>query len=701
MKGLLRRITDSGGSYAGSKSEKRNIILSNYVSLVGCAALLLLLAALVSFYGFQWGMATRLIGGAVFFLVPLGLNRSGLVVFSRVLLCAFIPLLVFGISILDLKAGEIMSAVSFVGLRLFLLVSLCFPFLLFDLRQKWLLALGLSFTLVSILFFDAIFALFDVAYTPNGGEDLFYEFSNVRALIAAFAIASSLFFMKLVMENAERLNHHLLGRLEEQNNLIKRHAEAEVYKSEARFRGAFEHSAIGMALVSVAGEWLKVNPELCHMVGYSEQELLRLTVQEITHPDDTLRDNDLQQQLVNGCLDSYQRERRYMHRNGSVVWVNLNVSLVKDSQGSPLYFVAQIEDITTEKEAREKLILNEANIEAMINNTGLLIWSVDLDFRLVIFNNQFANHMVKYYGIHVQIGSKIFSAQETAESRGMTEKWTALYHRALGGERVTVEENRFGIDFHYSLSPIVEAGAVIGISIFADDITERKTRERELAEANRKIGELKLMALRSVMSPHFTFNVLNSIQFFIAKNDRLNAINYLSMFSKLVRSVLTHSVTNRISLSQEIEMLRTYVELEMTRFENRFSYSITMDDDLKLEEESIAIPSLLVQPYVENAILHGLYNKKENGELVILITEQAGMIFFEIRDNGIGRAAARELRKKSTLKHLSMGISITEERLKLINQDHHAAFEIEDLMEGDIPLGTRVRIGIPYETHVG
>ncbi len=142
-------------------------------------------------------------------------------------------------------------------------------------------------------------------------------------------------------------------------------------------------------------------------------------------------------------------------------------------------------------------------------------------------------------------------------------------------------------------------------------MTHRKARDRELVEANKKIGELKLMALRSVMSPHFIFNVLNSIQYFIARNDRLNAINYLSTFSKLVRSILTHSVDNKIKLAEEIEMLTNYVQLEMTRFENKFDFNLFVDEGL--EVESIVIPSLLIQPYVENAILHGLYNKKEKG----------------------------------------------------------------------------------------
>src|SRR5690606_27028448 len=148
------------------------------------------------------------------------------------------------------------------------------------------------------------------------------------------------------------------------------------------------------------------------------------------------------------------------------------------------------------------------------------------NFNLVMFNNQFANHIKRSYGVQPQIASKILTSPADAGRPGLVDKWAELYRSALAGNRITLEDTSSGLDFQYSLSPIVEADAVIGVSIFAENITERKARDRELAEANKKVGELRLMALRSAMSPHFIFNVLNSIQFFIAKNDRLNAINY-------------------------------------------------------------------------------------------------------------------------------------------------------------------------------
>jgi LytS/YehU family sensor histidine kinase len=262
-------------------------------------------------------------------------------------------------------------------------------------------------------------------------------------------------------------------------------------------------------------------------------------------------------------------EKRYIHKNGSTVWINLNVALIRDDEGNPLHFASQVEDIT-----------------------------------------------------------------------------------------------------------------------------ERKANVRELAEANKKVGELKLVALRSVMSPHFIFNVLNSIQFFIAKNDRLNAINYLSTFSKLMRSILTHSVTNKISLAEEIEMLKNYVQLEMARFEDKFNFVLQVDPEVDID--GIEIPSLLIQPYVENAILHGLYNKDTPGTLVVRIHEQDEAIIFEIEDNGVGREAAMKISHQNFPAHKSMGIQLTEERLKLINQQQRAAFEIEDLVRENQACGTRVRIRVPF-----
>jgi PAS domain S-box-containing protein len=473
-----------------------------------------------------------------------------------------------------------------------------------------------------------------------------------------------------------------------------RAVQRQVQISEARFRGAFEDSAIGMAVVDLKGKWIKVNRAFCAMTGYLEDDLLGLSFQDITHPDDMALDQDVLNRFADGEGGVFRFEKRYLHKKGSIIWANLNVSMIRDNAGAALYFVAQIEDITDEKKAREKLILSEANLNATINNTEIFIWSIDRSFNLLTFNKPFADYIKEQYGVVIERGKRIMDTPSTPESRELIEKWSEIYMRALAGEVVTLEENRFGKDFKYSVSPIIENTKVMGVSIFADNVTERNAQDRALTEAQRKIGELKLMALRSVMNPHFVFNVLNSIQYFIAKNDRINAINYLSTFSKLIRSILTHSVNNKIKLTEEIEMLKNYVHLEMTRFENKFSFDLQIDENVELD--NIEIPSLLVQPYVENAILHGLYNKTGHGQLTIRVKEKNDAVFFEIEDDGVGREEALKIRSQNLPLHKSMGIKLTEERLKLINEAHNVAFEIEDLKNAAGPSGTKVTIGVKF-----
>jgi len=472
-----------------------------------------------------------------------------------------------------------------------------------------------------------------------------------------------------------------------------RKAQKQIQISEATFRGAFEYSAIGMTIVSLDGHWLKVNRGFLNMVGYTEEELVGKQFKEITHPEDVEKNVNLFDEAVRGIRETYRMEKRYIHKNGNSVWVRLNVSMIKDDRSKPLYCVAQIEDVTQERLATEQLMVSQANLRTTINNTNILIWSVDADFRFLTFNDPFVEYMKRTYGVDVRAGIRTFDVELDDDKRAMITRWKDRYLRAFAGETFQFEEHRFGEDLQYSISPIRDDDKIIGASVFAENVTKRKEHDRELAEAIKKIEELKLMALRSVMSPHFIFNVLNSIQFFIARNDRLNAINYLSTFSKLIRSILNHSVTNRITLVEEVEMLKNYVHLEMTRFEEKFGLEMDIAEDLDLE--SIEIPSLLIQPYVENAILHGLYNKKTTGTLTIRIKEGQDSVVFEIEDDGVGRAEAMRLRQQNFPAHKSMGIRLTEERLKLIKQQNSAAFEIEDLADENGPCGTRVRISIP------
>jgi hypothetical protein len=175
---------------------------------------------------------------------------------------------------------------------------------------------------------------------------------------------------------------------------------------------------------------------------------------------------------------------------------------------------------------------------------------------LIAFNDPVKNYFLTNFDITLTAGEKIVDDDvEDPTLMRLRKTWAKRYQRALAGE-VFKESHQSGDRFlDYSLSPIIGAHGITGVSVFAEDVTERIQKEGELAMANKTISELKLMALRSVMNPHFVFNALNSIQFFISKNDRRNAITYMSTFSKLIRGILTNSVSNKVKLSEEIELL--------------------------------------------------------------------------------------------------------------------------------------------------
>jgi sensor histidine kinase YesM len=314
---------------------------------------------------------------------------------------------------------------------------------------------------------------------------------------------------------------------------------------------------------------------------------------------------------------------------------------------------------------------------------------------MTAINSVFFETMKELYNIEYSVGQNMIEVSRGYLPDYLIDYWVSLYNRAFTGESVLEEYIGKVITTQNSVHPIIENDRIVGASIYTRDITELKRKAQELSEANKKIGELKLMALRSVMNPHFIFNALNSIQYFIAKNDRQNAINYLSTFSKLIRGVLTHSVRDKINLADELDLLRYYINLEMVRFENKFEFVLDIDPGLDLD--NIEIPSLLIQPYVENAILHGLYSKSEKGLLTISVKNDGDRVLFCVEDNGIGRKAAQALRAKNFPKHKSMGTFLTEERLRLINEQDKVAFEIKDLHDdtGNAS-GTRVNIWVRF-----
>lgn len=221
-------------------------------------------------------------------------------------------------------------------------------------------------------------------------------------------------------------------------------------------------------------------------------------------------------------------------------------------------------------------------------------------------------------------------------------------------------------------------------------------RMRLMSGYERKMKEIEMRALRAQMNPHFIFNCLGSINRYIVKSDTRTASNYLTRFAKLIRLILDNSASDHISLDAEMQTLQLYLDMESLRFEGAFEFEMACDEDLSPD---VMLPSMLIQPYVENAIWHGLLQKEVKGKLWVRFKKVNGhMLQAEIEDNGIGRKNAAILKSKGSVKKKSYGMQISSDRIKIINNLYklNNSVSILDLFdEHGNAAGTKIILNIP------
>ncbi|WP_258103594.1 tetratricopeptide repeat protein [Marinoscillum sp. MHG1-6] len=203
--------------------------------------------------------------------------------------------------------------------------------------------------------------------------------------------------------------------------------------------------------------------------------------------------------------------------------------------------------------------------------------------------------------------------------------------------------------------------------------------------------ELEKRMLRAQMNPHFIFNSLNSIQHFITVNDKRSALTYLTKFSKLLRQILEDSITTNIILEDEINLLKIYVQLEALRFDDSFSYEFKVDEEL--DTYLYEVPILLVQPYIENAIIHGLMPKVGDKKLSVQFIDKDDCILCTIEDNGVGRN--HKMQGEKSNKRPSRGMSVTAQRIKAMQKGNEELVSIDDLNNSNGMTGTKVTVTIP------
>lgn len=273
--------------------------------------------------------------------------------------------------------------------------------------------------------------------------------------------------------------------------------------------------------------------------------------------------------------------------------------------------------------------------------------------------------------------------------------------------------NKFGVEsetkqIDFSIEQLLEERTWFRILLFllggtfiwiAVIIYIKRIREKEAKKADtvRKITELEQKALKAQMNPHFIFNSLNSIQQYVMEKDTIGANKFITSFSSLIRQTLDFSTRQEITIQEELQYLATYLELERTRMEEKFIYSIQVCDTVSSGE--YCIPPMILQPYVENSIRHGIsYRKDKDGKIMINVRFENGRLICIVEDNGVGRLVAGQFKMRESFDRQSRGMSVTADRIEMMNKEARQKIElrVQDLIDqNNEPLGTRVTVSFP------
>lgn len=315
--------------------------------------------------------------------------------------------------------------------------------------------------------------------------------------------------------------------------------------------------------------------------------------------------------------------------------------------------------------------------------------------RFAYTNYSIAKKNVLYYKVHQQ--NKNATWQKSNGEISFINLAPGTYDLELKGENLSLNNEPVVATFKIIIPPkwyqtlwfkiVLAALAFIIITVL---IQLRIRNIKSKASLRQKITESEMAALKAQMNPHFMFNCINSIDSFIYSNDKYNATLYLNKFAKLLRNILDSSKENTVLLSNDIDTLKLYIELEELRHEGKFTTHFNIDKEL--ENTQIIVPPLIIQPFVENAILHGLRNKNSNdGILDISIQKSGDSIEYIITDNGIGRTASALLNLHKPSSH---GMSISFDRIRLFNQEKNPSVIIKDRVEDDSQSGTTVIVSL-------
>jgi len=358
-------------------------------------------------------------------------------------------------------------------------------------------------------------------------------------------------------------------------------------------------------------------------------------------------------------------------------------------------YMAKAEYLTPEKTGAKILWLNTALriAQQTVYTNGIADAAQQLSTLYDELQNKDSSFF--YYRIFRTASDSVFSAN----NRNMVIKESELLIKRQQSENLHLKQlaqlQYTEISFKNGLlvAFVISLLLVTGIAFFINRSIQNE-KKREEAFLKQKISETQMQAMRAKLNPHFIFNSINSIENFIMQDNKRQASDYLNKFSKLIRTILDSSSEELVSFASDIETMQLYIDLELLRYNNKFAYQTHITPQLLTGD--YRVPSLLLQPYLENAIMHGIAHSDKIGlHLILKASVESDFITYTIEDNGVGRKQAAEYNRQNKPYHKSVGLQLAEDRVNIFNGAiaNLTAVEIIDLYdENNVPTGTKVII---------